>query len=193
MANQTMVQFKDNYGIERTFVLEGDFYIGRVDEGDCSSLVFKDADGNGTKIMSCDRSISRKHARCFWNGGKLYVQDLGSVNGTYINGHPLEGWEKKTQSKPLHLPARVEVTFSKEYAVSVEPVEPKGEVEKYLQQAGVQPGTPVVIQIDQSKHIGSMDIVANRSQLIIDSDDPDGTDTQEIKKKSRREKNDEQE
>jgi hypothetical protein len=188
MADQTMIQFKDNYGIERTFVMEGDFYVGRVDDGDTSNLVFKDAEGNGTRIMSCDRSISRKHARFFWNRGKLHVQDLGSVNGTYVNGHPLEGWEKKTQSRPLHLPGRVEVTFAKEFLVSVEPIEAKGEMQQYLEQAGVKPGSPVVINIDHSKHIGSMDIVANRSQLVIDSDeDPDNTDTQEIKRRRKKE------
>ena len=73
MADQTMIQFKDNYGIERTFIMEGDFYVGKVDDGDSSSLVFKDTEDRGTRIMSCDRSISRKHARFFWNGGKLYV------------------------------------------------------------------------------------------------------------------------
>ena len=30
--------------------------------------------------------LSRRHARIFWEGGRLYVADLGSKNGTLVNG-----------------------------------------------------------------------------------------------------------
>ncbi|MGB0386742.1 MAG: FHA domain-containing protein [Ardenticatenaceae bacterium] len=49
---------------------------------------------------SCDiclpsRLVSRKHARLFHTNGGFFVEDLGSKNGTYINGQPI------TQAKPL--------------------------------------------------------------------------------------------
>ena len=37
------------------------------------------------------RTVSRQHARVGSNAGNFYVEDLGSVNGTYINGKRLEG------------------------------------------------------------------------------------------------------
>lgn len=30
--------------------------------------------------------ISRRHARVFWRDGRLLVEDLGSANGTYVDG-----------------------------------------------------------------------------------------------------------
>ncbi|MEQ8953887.1 MAG: FHA domain-containing protein [Gammaproteobacteria bacterium] len=44
---------------------------------------------------SCDlvipeNSLSRKHARFFIENQQLYVQDLGSTNGTFVNDEPLQ-------------------------------------------------------------------------------------------------------
>src|SRR5579859_8075162 len=35
-----------------------------------------------------DQSLSRKHAQLRWNGHDLTVEDLGSANGTRVNGKP---------------------------------------------------------------------------------------------------------
>ncbi|MNL80998.1 Oxoglutarate dehydrogenase inhibitor [compost metagenome] len=35
-----------------------------------------------------EAKISRKHARLFVEGGAYYVEDLGSLNGTYVNRGP---------------------------------------------------------------------------------------------------------
>ena len=34
-----------------------------------------------------DTFVSQLHARVFERSGQIYVEDLGSTNGTYINGH----------------------------------------------------------------------------------------------------------
>ena len=38
-----------------------------------------------------DRGMSRRHARVFKVGGTFYVEDLGSTNGTRLNGELVEG------------------------------------------------------------------------------------------------------
>ncbi len=58
-----------------TFSLEGDqLIIGR----DSSSA-----------ITINDAEVSRKHARLNFQGGKYVIEDLGSTNGTFVNGQRL--------------------------------------------------------------------------------------------------------
>ena len=60
-----------------TYSLEGDqIVIGR----DSS---------NGVVIN--DSEISRKHSRLTFQGGKYVLEDLGSTNGTFVNGQRLAG------------------------------------------------------------------------------------------------------
>ena len=37
-------------------------------------------------LVVADRFLSRKHARLFQRDGRLFVEDLGSRNGTQVNG-----------------------------------------------------------------------------------------------------------
>lgn len=60
-----------------TFPLEGDqLTIGRDST-------------NGVAIN--DAEISRRHARLMFQGGKYVLEDLGSTNGTFVNGQRLAG------------------------------------------------------------------------------------------------------
>jgi hypothetical protein len=36
-----------------------------------------------------DPNVSRKHAAVYWNNGRLMLDDLGSTNGTMVNGYPV--------------------------------------------------------------------------------------------------------
>jgi pSer/pThr/pTyr-binding forkhead associated (FHA) protein len=40
-------------------------------------------------IQLTDRQVSRRHARIAWNGSAYQVEDLGSKNGTHLNGQQL--------------------------------------------------------------------------------------------------------
>ncbi|MEM9073657.1 MAG: GGDEF domain-containing protein [Myxococcota bacterium] len=42
------------------------------------------------KIHLTDTEISRRHARILTKGGRVFVEDLGSTNGTFVNGDPIE-------------------------------------------------------------------------------------------------------
>ncbi|MBL8099467.1 MAG: FHA domain-containing protein [Anaerolineales bacterium] len=44
---------------------------------------------NGVAIN--DAEVSRKHARLTFQGGKFVIDDLGSTNGTFVNGQRLAG------------------------------------------------------------------------------------------------------
>lgn len=44
---------------------------------------------NGVAIN--DAEVSRKHARLVFQGGKYVLEDLGSTNGTFVNGQRLAG------------------------------------------------------------------------------------------------------
>jgi pSer/pThr/pTyr-binding forkhead associated (FHA) protein len=40
----------------------------------------------GLDIVLQDPEASRRHARISWQGGRHFVEDLGSTNGTFVNG-----------------------------------------------------------------------------------------------------------
>ena len=45
----------------------------------------------GNEITINDAEVSRKHARLFFQSGTYMIEDLGSTNGTFINGQRLMG------------------------------------------------------------------------------------------------------
>lgn len=48
----------------------------------------------GCDIAIPDSFVSARHARVYVSGGDCFVEDLGSANGTFINGRPLVGRER---------------------------------------------------------------------------------------------------
>jgi pSer/pThr/pTyr-binding forkhead associated (FHA) protein len=61
----------------RTFDVNGELTIGR-------------AAGCGISIPD-DTFVSSVHARVYERDGDVFVEDLGSTNGTLVNGNPLSG------------------------------------------------------------------------------------------------------
>ncbi|HSG91575.1 MAG TPA: FHA domain-containing protein [Pseudomonadales bacterium] len=58
----------------RPFVVEGDVIVGRSKEAD---------------LRISEGFVSRRHARLWLQHGDLMVEDLGSANGTFVNGNRL--------------------------------------------------------------------------------------------------------
>src|SRR5580704_13132804 len=52
-----------------------------------------------TVWIANDPDISRNHARLYWNDGRWWLQDTGSLNGTYVG----EFVQSKKISAPLPL------------------------------------------------------------------------------------------
>ncbi len=44
--------------------------------------------GRGADLVLAEPTISRAHAAIGWDGEGFFVQDLGSTNGTSVNGDP---------------------------------------------------------------------------------------------------------
>ncbi len=63
-------------GSQTEQALSGELLIGR-------------ADGNG--LVLSEGGVSRRHARFFEQDGQLLVEDLGSANGTWVDGERIEG------------------------------------------------------------------------------------------------------
>ena len=49
---------------------------------------------DGADIRVDDPFASSAHARIFSRGGFMYLEDMGSTNGTYLNGRQLNGSER---------------------------------------------------------------------------------------------------
>ena len=76
--------------------------LGRLDP---SSATFPDIDL--TQEMGLEKGVSRRHAKIGRSGGNLHLEDLGSVNGTYLNGRRL------TPYMPQSLRNRDEIRLSR--------------------------------------------------------------------------------
>jgi pSer/pThr/pTyr-binding forkhead associated (FHA) protein len=77
MASQFQLIMRSGPTPGAAFTLEGD----QIDIGRDST--------NGVVIN--DAEISRRHARLSFQGGKYVLEDLGSTNGTFVNGQRLAG------------------------------------------------------------------------------------------------------
>jgi len=77
MASQFQLIMRTGPTPGATFTLEGDqLNIGR---------------DSANEITINDAEISRHHARLTFQGGKYVLEDLGSTNGTFVNGQRLAG------------------------------------------------------------------------------------------------------
>jgi hypothetical protein len=59
--------------------------------------------GDAVDIHLEDPFASTHHARISWEGSTVMIEDLGSTNGTYLNGDPLDG------PAPLHVGDRIRI------------------------------------------------------------------------------------
>jgi hypothetical protein len=71
-------------GREIEFPVSKEITLGRLD---AASATFPDVDL--TPDNGLEKGVSRRHARITRKANELYLEDLGSVNGTYLNGKRL--------------------------------------------------------------------------------------------------------
>jgi hypothetical protein len=68
-------------------------------------------------IVINDAEISRKHARLILQAGEYVLEDLGSTNGTYVNGQRLMGPHVLRQGETILLGENVSLAFDEGYDV----------------------------------------------------------------------------
>jgi hypothetical protein len=73
--------------------------------------------GNG--IIINDAEVSRKHTQFVFQGGKYIVTDLGSTNGTFVNGQRLTGQHILQPGEVISLGEQINLLF--ESVVAVDP------------------------------------------------------------------------
>jgi pSer/pThr/pTyr-binding forkhead associated (FHA) protein len=61
------------------------YIMGRVDP---VSNVFPEIDLSNDGALA--KSVSRRHARILKQSDNLFIEDLGSINGTFVNGKKLD-------------------------------------------------------------------------------------------------------
>jgi hypothetical protein len=67
--------------------------------------------GSDCSLTLPERMVSRHHARIYQQGGRYYLQDLGSKNGTHVNGYPLTGSIVLTDGDELQVALAVKLIF----------------------------------------------------------------------------------
>ncbi len=92
---------------DRTFVLDQDLLtLGR---------------DPGSDIAINDPQVSRQHARITRQGGLMVIEDLGSTNGTFVNGMRLTGPHTLVNGDVIGLGDAVTLTY---YGVGIATTEP---------------------------------------------------------------------
>jgi pSer/pThr/pTyr-binding forkhead associated (FHA) protein len=90
--------------------------IGR---GDKDFTVVVRSRGETISLGIVDASVSRNHARVYAESGKLMLKDLGSKNGTMLNGSPLPGWQRGRESQAVEITEDSNVNFGHNTSVRI--------------------------------------------------------------------------
>ena len=77
---------------ETHFVQRGDYSWGRSHKND---FIIRNA------------TISRRHLRTWWESKSWWIQDLGSTNGTFVDGEPLKGAQPLNEKSQVQIGERV--------------------------------------------------------------------------------------
>jgi hypothetical protein len=100
--NPTIELRVDGTACEVSFASERLMILGRED-AESDSVLEPDVDLGPYEAL--DEGVSRVHAALMVNDGSLMVKDMGSTNGTFLNGYPVSGlqWRMVRNQDELQL------------------------------------------------------------------------------------------
>lgn len=92
----------------------------------------------GNDILIDNAGVSRRHAVIRWSGDRAVVEDLGSANGTFVNGERITSHELQDADEILVLKHRLVYRLPKETAApKVEVVQDVGQKTMYIDPAAI--------------------------------------------------------
>ena len=104
MASQFQLIMRSGPTPGAAFTLEGDqMTIGR---------------DSTNEIVINDAEVSRRHSRLTFQGGKYVLEDLGSTNGTFVNGQRLSGPRVLKPGEVISFGEQIVLVFE---AISLDP------------------------------------------------------------------------
>ncbi|WP_201577906.1 FHA domain-containing protein [Psychrobacter immobilis] len=121
--------------------------------------------GSDNDVVLGSKEVSRNHAVLSVLNGKLYVKDLDSSNGTFINEQRIDG------NKSKHLEANDTLGFAS-FAFTVTPVTVA--VDEAVEQ-------PVVAEEPMVERESTVDTDADKPEMMIDAPDVNSEPTAEVK------------
>ena len=62
-------------------------------------------------VLLPDRQVSRRHARVYRVGDRFFIEDLGSKNGTWVNGEPVEAPRGLNDGDEIQIALRYKLAF----------------------------------------------------------------------------------
>lgn len=107
----------DDNGQDVTISLEEPVEIGRAED---STMVVVRKKNEVVTLGIEDNTVSRKHARIYWEFGRLTLRDLGSKNGTRLRNAYLPGWEPGKRSEPVEIEETLHIQFGLNTIIRVE-------------------------------------------------------------------------
>jgi len=96
-------------------------YRVKLDGAPGAALVVGRAAGTGLWIH--DGMLSRQHCRIFRDNGKWHVEDLGSTNGTLVNGHRIRARHALTDGEAIEV-GDSRLVFHADAHVAARPADP---------------------------------------------------------------------
>jgi hypothetical protein len=98
---------------EQAFLLveEGELSGTRIPLKTPSIVIGRAGPSQTSDVAFPERQISRRHAEISWQDGRYYLSDLGSKNGTYLNGQPVHDREPLQDNDEIQLALCVRIRF----------------------------------------------------------------------------------
>jgi two-component system cell cycle response regulator len=70
--------------------------------------------GYGSDLLLADQGLSRRHCRVWRSGDEMRIEDLGSSNGTFVDGEPVKGPRSLPEGARIHVGRHTLLTLSRQ-------------------------------------------------------------------------------
>ncbi|MFW3147104.1 MAG: TIR domain-containing protein [Thermoplasmatota archaeon] len=132
MMNKVVIEIEKQNGNSFKIEIEGDFKIGRMETEIGPMMVIVEEGSEPRYLAECTSEVSEIvfddkndvtscHAFFYWRGGSLFIRDVGSEIGTYINNKMITGWKKGKESSSYITRSKINVTIGN-WDMVIEPV-----------------------------------------------------------------------